>query len=109
VTVAEEYVRSPEVALRVQALGGATAAMAVLVNSDAFATAQWGTFQPNLVVTLGPTDGIYEVWVGFKGLSPGADRGPFGPRHGPAPAAAKVSGDANVTVSRSRFTLGNSG
>jgi len=73
VTVEEEYVRSPEVALRVQALGGATAAMAVLVNSDDFPTAQWGPFQPNLVVTLGPADGIYEVWVGFKGLSPGAE------------------------------------
>jgi len=44
--------------------------MAILTNSDDFSAAQWQPYTPNFTASLGPTDGVYSVWFGLRGLSP---------------------------------------
>lgn len=48
---------------------GVPEAMAVLVNSTNFNTANWQSFQTNIMANLGLTDGEYTVWVGLRGHS----------------------------------------
>jgi alpha-tubulin suppressor-like RCC1 family protein len=47
--------------------GGPALWMAVLVSSTNFASAQWTAFAATESVNLGTTDGVYQVWFGFRG------------------------------------------
>ena len=51
---------------------GVPSQMAILVNTNAFSTAQWQPYTPEFSVPLGPTDGVYHVWIGVRGLSAGS-------------------------------------
>jgi hypothetical protein len=53
----------------VEELSGVPARMALLVNDTNFATAVWAGYHSNFTAALGPTDGVYQVWVGLRGLS----------------------------------------
>jgi hypothetical protein len=54
-------------------LGGVPSYEAVLVNDTNQADASWQPYtSSNVVVTLGSTDGVYDVWVGLRGLPSGA-------------------------------------
>ena len=56
------------VAVQLNITGGEPAYYAVLVNDTNQAGAVWQPFSgTNLTVTLGSTDGNYDVWVGLKG------------------------------------------
>ena len=43
--------------------------MAKLVNSTNFAAAAWVTYDATVPVSLGSTDGWYDVWIGLKGYA----------------------------------------
>jgi hypothetical protein len=43
--------------------------MAIMINSKDFAAAQWQPYTPQFDVSLGPTDGVYNVWIGLRGPS----------------------------------------
>jgi hypothetical protein len=43
--------------------------MAALTNSTNFASAAWVPYNPTLPVSLGSTDGRYNVWIGLKGYA----------------------------------------
>jgi hypothetical protein len=68
VSVERDHVRDVQLRLAVSVPGGATVAMAILVNSEDFENATWGMFQPTPTVSLGPADGIYRVWIGVRGF-----------------------------------------
>jgi hypothetical protein len=48
---------------------GVPSQMAILVNSNDFTGAEWQPYTPNFTVPLGATDGVYNVWIGVRGLS----------------------------------------
>jgi len=49
---------------------GVPAQQAILVNDKDFAHAVWTKFDQNISFEIGPTDGVYEVWIGMKGFAP---------------------------------------
>jgi hypothetical protein len=53
-------------------LSGTPSAEAVLVNSTNFNSAVWQPYDGNVKMSLGPTDGVYQVWMGLKGSAPGS-------------------------------------
>ena len=65
VRVANYHQTQNDVRLTVFTEGGAPEDMAILVNSESFATASWGPFNPAPTLTL-PSDGAYNVWVGVR-------------------------------------------
>jgi hypothetical protein len=52
---------------------GTPAQKAVLVNDKDFQHAVWTGYDSNISFALGPTDGVYNVWVGLKGFAPNDD------------------------------------
>ena len=50
-------------------LNGVPSYEAVLVNSTNFSTATWSGYDGNIHLNLGPTDGVYQVWLGLKGYT----------------------------------------
>jgi hypothetical protein len=48
--------------------GGVPSQMAIL-NTNDFGAAQWQPYTPDFTVALGPTDGVYNVWIGLRGRS----------------------------------------
>jgi hypothetical protein len=48
--------------------GGVPTQMAIL-NTNDFGAAQWQPYTPDFTVALGPTDGVYNVWIGLRGRS----------------------------------------
>jgi hypothetical protein len=46
---------------------GVPAHMAILVGSRDFSRAVWQPYSPRFTVTLGPTNGAYDVWIGLRG------------------------------------------
>ncbi|HTB82254.1 MAG TPA: hypothetical protein VK742_01245 [Candidatus Sulfotelmatobacter sp.] len=66
-----DYVNSTSVSLQLNLQAGAPAFYAVFFNQTS--TTNWLPFVgTNLTVTLGTTDGVYDVVVGLKGFSPEA-------------------------------------
>jgi len=50
-------------------LGGVPSSEAILVSDTNLADASWSPYtSSNIVVTLGSTDGVYDVWIGLRGL-----------------------------------------
>lgn len=50
-------------------LGGVPSYEAVLVNDDNFDDATWQSYDGIVHLNLGPTDGVYQVWLGLKGFA----------------------------------------
>ncbi len=48
--------------------GGVPSQMAILVNNEGFDQATWTAYSPNINVPL-PVEGVYDVWVGLRGLA----------------------------------------
>ena len=69
VSVTNLYVNFDPVPVQLNILGGVPASMAVLVNSTNFDSAPWQPYTPDFTVALGPTDGVYNVWIGLRGRS----------------------------------------
>lgn len=42
--------------------------MALIVNNEGFDQATWTAYSANISVPL-PTEGVYDVWVGLRGLA----------------------------------------
>lgn len=51
-------------------LKGVPAQKAVLVNDSDFSHAVWTGYDSTFSFELGPTDGVYRVWIGLKGFAP---------------------------------------
>jgi hypothetical protein len=51
---------------------------AVLVNDTNLNDAAWNNYDGNIYLNLGPTDGVYQVWFGLKGLGASAQPAWFG-------------------------------
>jgi hypothetical protein len=67
------YVSAATVPLAISLQGGIPYCVAMLVNDTNYADAVWQPYTgTNLTVTLGATDGVYNVWVGLEGLPAGA-------------------------------------
>ena len=63
------YVNQTNVPLQINLTGGTPSYYSVLINDTNTAGAVWQSYAgTNLTVTLGPTDGMYQVSVGLKGL-----------------------------------------
>jgi hypothetical protein len=62
-----EYVNTPTVSAQIS--GTPILDMAILVDNRNFASAVWGAFNANPVVSLGSIEGPHEVWIGLKGRS----------------------------------------
>ncbi len=63
------YVSSTTLPLAINLQGGIPYYVAVLVNDTNYADAVWQPYTgTNLTVTLAGADGLYDVWVGLKGL-----------------------------------------
>ena len=52
--------------------GGIPSYMAVTIDNTNFATANWESWNSNITVYLGPSNGLYDVWIGLRGLAPHA-------------------------------------
>ncbi|HEX7618587.1 MAG TPA: LamG-like jellyroll fold domain-containing protein, partial [Verrucomicrobiae bacterium] len=69
VWAAKLHVNTGLVALQISLSGGIPFYAAALVNDTNFADAGWQPYAgPNVVATLGSTDGVYAVRVGLRGL-----------------------------------------
>jgi hypothetical protein len=67
---ASYYVNSTTVQGTIELEGGVPYQIAVLVNSDNFASATWQPYSgPSFSFSVGPSDGVYAVWVGLRGRS----------------------------------------
>ena len=64
---ANDHVQLPTVTASIS--GPASALMAILINSTEFASAVWVPFEASPTITLGSTDGDYDVWLGVQGIS----------------------------------------
>ena len=64
------YVNTLSVPLQINLAGGIPNYMAVLVNDTNLADANWRAYTgTNITVNVGPTDGVYSVWVGLRNFS----------------------------------------
>jgi hypothetical protein len=69
IETANNYVNTTSVNVQLDIVGGTPFYYAVLVNDTNPADADWQAYTgPNLTVPLGATDGVYDVFVGLKGL-----------------------------------------
>jgi hypothetical protein len=50
-------------------LSGVPGEEAVLINTNDFNDAVWQPYDGNITMNLGPTDGVYQVWIGLKPLA----------------------------------------
>jgi hypothetical protein len=63
------YLNTNQTSVRINLQGGWPFYVAVLVNETNYADADWQPYTgTNIAVTLGTTDGNYNVWVGLRGL-----------------------------------------
>ncbi len=53
-------------------MSGIPSSEAVLVNDTNFNAAVWQPYDGNIAMNLGPTDGVYQVWLGLKGFATNA-------------------------------------
>jgi hypothetical protein len=53
-------------------IGGLPSYEAVLVNDTNLNDAAWQPYDGNISLILGPTNGVYQVWIGLKGHAPEA-------------------------------------
>ena len=68
-STSNRYVNTLSVPLQINLDGGIPSYLAVLMNDTNLADANWQPFTgTNLTVNLGPTDGVYSVRVGLRGL-----------------------------------------
>ena len=68
-STSNRYVNITSVPLQINLNGGIPSYLAVLMNDTNLAGANWQPFTgTNLTVNLGPTDGVYSVRVGLRGL-----------------------------------------
>jgi hypothetical protein len=68
VVVTNQYVRTNTAPIQVAVTGGVPSSVAVLVNDTGFSNAVWQTYaSSNLVVSLGTSNGDYQVWIGLRG------------------------------------------
>jgi hypothetical protein len=65
-------VSDPNVSATLAIAGGVPSYMAVTVNNTNFAAAAWQPWNSNITVSLGPGNGLYDVWIGLRGLPPDA-------------------------------------
>jgi hypothetical protein len=62
------HVTNPVLAGSLHVTGGHPAKMAVLIDSEDFASAPWAAYPPNNLLTVSlPADGNHGIWVGLKG------------------------------------------
>lgn len=67
------YVNTLNVPVQLNISGGVPSYMAVLINDMNQADAVWQPYaSSNIIVTLGPTNGAYSIYVGLRGLPPNA-------------------------------------
>lgn len=64
-----DHVNAASINASVLVQGGIPYQIAVLVNSTNFAAAGWNPYNATVPVSLGPTDGWYDVWIGLKGYA----------------------------------------
>jgi len=61
------YVNSSSVTVPLNIITGIPFGMAILIDSTNFVTAAWQPYNSNVAVTLGATNGAYDVWIGLRG------------------------------------------
>ncbi len=67
------YVTSSVARGTIIVLGGTPSYMAVLVNETNLADADWQPYtSTNVTVNLNSGDGLYDIWIGLRGLAPDA-------------------------------------
>jgi hypothetical protein len=66
--VPNQYVTTNLVDGVITILGGVPSSIAILVDTNNFAEANWSTYtSSNLTVDIGPSPGAHEVWIGLRG------------------------------------------
>jgi hypothetical protein len=67
---AKYHINSTEAHGTFRVSSGTPAFMAILIDSEDFGSAQWQPYTPEFTVPLGPTNGVYQVWIALRGRSP---------------------------------------
>jgi hypothetical protein len=68
IVVTNPYVNSSAAPVQLNIAGGVPSSMAILLNTTNFSDAIWQPYNSsNIVASIGPNDGRYDVWIGLRG------------------------------------------
>ncbi len=74
-SVANQYVTTNIVSGVITILGGVPSSIALLVDTNIFAGANWTAYtSSNLTITLGTHQGPHDIWIGLRGLPANAQQ-----------------------------------